>query len=131
MDRLCLWLDASMELPPDELVLFIAEQMQLERRRRTGSSLEHGFADKSELDLHPYWKLPEIVAELPRLEASWKDFAGKIYDRKGYEPEPGVITLTTLHSSKGLEWDTVYIVYLTDDNFPQLSMIISVLIIIT
>lgn len=118
MDRLCLWLDASIELPPDELVLFIAEQMQL-KGEELAVAQNMALQIKSELDLHPYWKLPEIVAELPRLEASWKDFAGKIYDRKGYEPEPGVITLTTLHSSKGLEWDTVYIVYLTDDNFPS------------
>ena len=118
MDRLRLWLDASIKLPPDELVLFIAEQMQLQGEELAVAQ-NMALQIKGELDLNPHWKLPEIVAELPRLESSWKDFAGKIYDRKGYEPEPGIITLTTLHSSKGLEWDTVYIVYLTDDNFPS------------
>ena len=118
LKRLRLWLDASIKLPPDELILFIAEQMEL-KEEELAVAQNMALQIKSELDQNPQWKLPEIVAELPRLEDSWKDFAGKIYDRKSYEPEPGLVTLTTLHSSKGLEWDTVYILYLTDDNFPS------------
>jgi len=117
LDRLRLWIDASVKLPPDELVLMIAEQMKLQEEELAVAQ-NIALQIKAELALHPHWKLHEIVDELPRLEDSFKQFARKIYERKGYEPRAGFITITTCHKSKGLEWDTVYIAYLTDDNFP-------------
>ncbi|MFW5991598.1 MAG: ATP-dependent helicase [Halanaerobiaceae bacterium] len=118
LDRLRLWIDASVKIPSDELVLLIAEQMELKEEEL---AVAHNIAlqIKTELDKNPHWKLREIVDELPRLEDSFNLFARKIYERKGYEPEAGKITVTTFHKSKGLEWDTVYIMYLTDDNFPS------------
>lgn len=117
--RLRLWIDASVELPPDELVLLIAEQLKL-KEEELAIIQNIALQIKAELDSNPHWKLHEITDELPRLEDSFHQFARKIYERKGYEPQPGVITITTFHKSKGLEWDTVYITYLTDDNFPSI-----------
>lgn len=118
IEKIRLWLDASVKLPPDELILFIAEQLKL-KEEELAVAQNIAIQIRSELDLNPHWKLHELVAELPRLETSFNQFASKIYERKGYEPESGVITVTTFHKSKGLEWDTVYISYLTDDNFPS------------
>ncbi|MFW6022112.1 MAG: ATP-dependent helicase [Halanaerobiaceae bacterium] len=118
IERLRLWIDASVSIPPDELVLLIAEQMGLSEEELAVAQ-NIALQIKVELDANPHWKLHEIADELPRLEDSFNQFARKIYERKGYEPHPGVITLTTFHKSKGLEWDTVYVTYLSDDNFPS------------
>ena len=118
LERLRLWVDASVKLPPDELVLLIAEQMNL-GGEELAVAQNIALEIKAQLNANPHWKLHEITEEFPALEDSFLQFASKIYERKGYEPEPGVITLSTIHKSKGLEWDTVYLVYLTGDNFPS------------
>lgn len=112
------WLDASVVIPPDELILFLAEQMEL-----VGEPLaiaqNIAIQIKSELDLHPTWKLLDIASELPRLEPAFRRFAKVIYEQKGFEPTPGVISVITAHKSKGLEWDTVYLTSLTAAEYPS------------
>ncbi|WP_257210913.1 3'-5' exonuclease [Actinomyces ruminis] len=34
------------------------------------------------------------------------------------EPEPGAVQIMTIHSAKGLEWDHVAVVGLTETSFP-------------
>lgn len=118
LEKLRFWLDASVKLPPDELVLLIAEQMKL-GGEELAVAQNIALEIKARLNANPHWKLHEITEEFPALEDSFLQFASKIYERKGYEPEPGVITISTIHKSKGLEWDTVYLVHLSGDNFPS------------
>ena len=42
-----------------------------------------------------------------------------IYDIGEKEPEPGSVTLATLHKSKGMEWDAVIIFGINSNNFPS------------
>ncbi|WP_304341553.1 ATP-dependent helicase [Metaclostridioides mangenotii] len=42
-----------------------------------------------------------------------------VYEINGYEPEPGSITICNYHKSKGLEWDCVFLLGLTEYNFPD------------
>jgi DNA helicase-2/ATP-dependent DNA helicase PcrA len=37
----------------------------------------------------------------------------------GYEPRPGVITVSTMHAAKGLEWDRVYLLGVNNYSFPS------------
>ena len=37
----------------------------------------------------------------------------------GYEPYPGSITVCNYHKSKGLEWDCVFLLGMTEFNFPD------------
>ncbi|MEJ6949760.1 ATP-dependent helicase [Natronospora cellulosivora (SeqCode)] len=118
LERLSLWIDASVKLPPDELVLFLAEQLDL-KEEELALAQNIALEIKIQLDENPHWKLHEIADQLPRLEDSFKNFARNIYDRKGFEPAPGKVTITTYHKSKGLEWDTVFLTNLSDNNFPS------------
>ncbi|HWJ02924.1 MAG TPA: 3'-5' exonuclease, partial [Verrucomicrobiae bacterium] len=117
--RLKHWLSASTELPPEDLVLFLAEDLQLQ-----GEQLEIAnnlcLQIRQRVTENPAWKLIDIARDLPRLTESLKQFARVIYEQKGFEPQPGVITLLTAHKSKGLEWDTVYLTGVTAAEFPSL-----------
>ncbi|MGL5713733.1 MAG: 3'-5' exonuclease, partial [Paraclostridium sp.] len=41
-----------------------------------------------------------------------------VYEINGYEPKPGGITVCTYHKSKGMEWDVVFLLDLTEFKFP-------------
>ena len=112
------YLDASIKLPPDELILFLAERMKL-KEEELAIVQNMALNIKSELNLHPNWKLKDIADEFTRLEDGFERFAKKIYDRKGFEPKEGIITITTVHKAKGMEWDTVFLTYLTDNYYPS------------
>ena len=118
LETLQYWLEASVAIPPDELVLFMAEQMKL-KGEPLAVAQNIALQIKAEMDVNPTWKLLDIANELPRLEPSFKRFVKVLYEQKGFEPRPGVITLITAHKSKGLEWDTVYLTCLTVAEFPS------------
>ncbi|WP_334298824.1 ATP-dependent helicase [Romboutsia sp. 1001713B170207_170306_H8] len=42
-----------------------------------------------------------------------------VYEINGYEPSPGSITVCNYHKSKGLEWDCVFLLGLSEFNFPD------------
>ncbi len=116
LQRLRGWLQASLELPPDELVLFLADRLEL-----TSNSLaisQHLALQFSQiLNQHPGWRLDQLMTDLPRIKESLVKFANTLDDMEGFKPEPGIVTLSTFHGAKGLEWDTVYLGALTSDNF--------------
>jgi DNA helicase II / ATP-dependent DNA helicase PcrA len=118
LSRIKLWLNASVNLAPEDLVLFIAEDLQL-----IGEQLEIAnnlaLLIKQQVSEHPNWKLIDIARDLPRLETSLRQFAKILYEQKGFVPKPGVITLLTAHKSKGLEWDTVYLLGVTSAEYPS------------
>ena len=118
IEEISYYLDASINLPPDELILFLAERMEL-KEEELAIVQNMALNIKSELNLHPNWKLKDIADEFTRLQDSFERFAKKIYERKGFEPKKGVITITTVHKAKGMEWDTVFLSYLTDDYYPS------------
>ena len=42
-----------------------------------------------------------------------------VYEINGYEPQPGSITVCNYHKSKGMEWDCVFLLQMTQYNFPD------------
>lgn len=127
-------------LPVDDLALALADTLFLGARgqgpgvRDESSSagtwnLESGTSspqEPAELDLaiayqiaaqlrlwreaQPEWRLPELVAQLQMVAAGRRTLNIMRGGELGYEPKPGRISLATQHSSKGLEWDAVFLV---------------------
>lgn len=61
-------------------------------------------------DAEPEWRLPELVAQLADVAMGRRNLPLSSASDVGFEPTPGRITLATQHSSKGLEWDGVFLI---------------------
>ena len=107
------WLEAG-RYPVDQLALAVAAELfegdDLARAQRVAGHL------RRRADQHPGWRLPELAADLQRPEAAREILAAE--EEAAYEPRPGQLTLTTMHKSKGMEWDLVYLVGVDGIEFP-------------
>ena len=111
------WLEASVELPADELLLFVAESLEFEGELL---ALVQGIAlqIRDQLRLNPEYRLIDIMSQLNDLQRSFKQLADKFNKLSGFQPQEGVITVLTAHKSKGLEWDTVFVTSIVRDSYP-------------
>jgi DNA helicase-2/ATP-dependent DNA helicase PcrA len=107
------WIEA-LALAPDALVLVIADDLF-----RDANDLADAYRIselfRRLLDANPYWRLPDLVAQLDEVAQGRVQLYGTGPGSEGYEPKPGRISLTTQHRAKGMEWDTVFLVGI--DNF--------------
>ena len=108
---------APITLPVDQLVVAVAQDLlsneaQLATAQRLATYL------RRLADTNPQWRLPELAIELSEMARGRGAFDVR-EDDGGFAPEPGVITLTTHHSAKGLEWDLVYLVGMDSSWLPD------------
>lgn len=116
-ERVRFWLEAT-ALPIDQLILTIAGSI---------------FTDPADLALAfklatvlksfsvntPDSRLPEWARELEMIANNERKFLGFDDSGEGYEPRPGIITIATMHAAKGLEWDRVYLLSVSNYDFPM------------
>lgn len=101
----------------EKLILFISEKLRFEKEERAIAQKVAGDV-RYLMSQDPHWKLADLALELLSPKNMFNFFAGIVWDLKGYEPKPGVVTLATYHKSKGLEWDVVFLTSLTNTDFP-------------
>jgi DNA helicase-2/ATP-dependent DNA helicase PcrA len=111
------WLQAS-SLPVDQLVLTVAQDIFTEP---VDVALAHKVAVllRSASENHSDWRLPQFVEELRVISSNERRFIGFDDADAGYEPKPGVVTVATMHAAKGLEWDRVYLMAVSNYGFPS------------
>jgi DNA helicase-2/ATP-dependent DNA helicase PcrA len=113
------WLQAAI-LPIDQLVLTLAQELFTE-------AADLALAYKLALLLrrhaaqHPDKRLPDLAEELALIARNQRRFLGFDDSDLGYEPKKGVVTISTMHKAKGLEWDRVYLVGVNNYNFPSVQ----------
>lgn len=101
----------------EKLILFIAEKLEFNREERA-------IAQKVANDVrylmsqNPRWRLADLAIELNNPRNIFNMFAGIVWELKGYKPQPGVVTISTYHKAKGLEWDIVFLTGINNADFP-------------
>ena len=62
-----------------------------------------------------HWRLPKVAEEVGRMVNSF--LSANVFFDRGIQPPAGVINLVTRIRAKGLEWDTVYVVSVTSNDY--------------
>jgi DNA helicase-2/ATP-dependent DNA helicase PcrA len=109
------WVE-GLVLPVDQLLLTIAHDIFI---APGDIALTYSVSRtlRSLHDLHPEWELPDFVRQLNLISQNQRAFlAQPVPD---YNPQPGLVTVTTFHSAKGLEWDRVYLTGINNHAFPS------------
>ncbi|MBN1660577.1 MAG: ATP-dependent helicase [Anaerolineae bacterium] len=104
-------------LPIDQLVLTLAGEI-------FGQAAELALAHKlagllrDATRTHPTYRLPELVEELAVIARNERRFLGFSEEESGFEAPKGMVTVATVHKSKGLEWDRVYLMSVNNYDYP-------------
>ncbi len=112
------WLRLT-DLPIDQVILVIAQDLfdapqDLALGHKVATTL------RALANSHPDWRLPQFAEELRGISKNERRFLGFDDEEVGYAPRPGVVTIATMHSAKGLEWDRVYLLAVSNYDFPSL-----------
>lgn len=118
-EYVCRWLKAT-SLPIDQLILTISQDcFSTPVDIALGYKIAVLLRDLS--DEHPEWRLPQFIEELRLISNNERKFIGFDDAEAGYEPKPGVVTIATMHAAKGLEWDRVYLMAVSNYGFPSVQ----------
>jgi DNA helicase-2/ATP-dependent DNA helicase PcrA len=107
-------------LPIDQLILTLAQEL-FAQPAELALSYKLALVLKQAANDHPDWRLPELTAELGVVAKNERRFIGFSSDDSGFDPDRhrGKVVVSTMHKSKGLEWDRVYLMSVNNYDFPS------------
>ena len=113
------WQGAVM-LPIDQLTLSLAQDIFQEP---PDLAVAHKMAMllRQARDANRDWGLPDFTGELALIAKNERRFLGFSEDDMGFDPQKykGQVVIATMHKSKGLEWDRVYLMSVNNYDFPS------------
>jgi DNA helicase-2/ATP-dependent DNA helicase PcrA len=113
------WLDAA-NMPIDELILFLSQELFVDI---ADLAVAHKIAAllRGSANIHPEWRLLDFSREVADFCTHDRKFTGFSDQDSGFDPtaHKGKVVLSTMHKSKGLEWDRVYLTALNNYDFPS------------
>ena len=103
----------------DKLILFIGDTLSIEKEERAivdylGFYVKYLQSENNNINLQQIYNL--LSDRKNRVFSYIIEIVSEI---NGYEPYPGSITVCNYHKSKGLEWDCVFLLGMTEFNFPD------------
>lgn len=116
---ICRWQQA-VNLPIDQIILTLAQDLFSE-------PVELAVAHKLSVLLRQYYlqnpdlRLSDLAHELGEIARNERRFIGFSDEDGGFDPDAykGVAVVTTMHKAKGLEWDRVYLMSVSNYDFPS------------
>ena len=113
------WQGAVM-LPIDQLTLSLAQDLFQDP---ADLAVAHKMAMllRQTRDANREWRLPDFTGELAVIANNQRRFLGFSEDDTGFDPQKhkGKVVVATMHKSKGLEWDRVYLLSVNNYDFPS------------
>jgi DNA helicase-2/ATP-dependent DNA helicase PcrA len=113
------WQEAVL-LPVDQVLLTVSQDLFTEPSRL---ALAHKLAVllRHASNMHPNWQLPDLTLELDEIASNERRFLGFSQDDTGFDPTAykGKVVVATMHKAKGLEWDRVYLMSVSNYDFPS------------
>lgn len=111
------WCGAA-ALPVDELILTLGQDLFTEA---SDLALAHSAAIvlAQRAAERPNLRLPELTRELEEIASRRRRLLGFSDETRGFEPPAGKVTVATMHTAKGLEWDRVHLASVSDYSFPS------------
>ena len=113
------WQGATL-LPIDQLILALAQDLFQEP---ADLAVAHKLAIllRQAESAHQEWRLPDFTEEMAVIARNERRFIGFSDDDSGFDPErhKGQVVVATMHKSKGLEWDRVYLMSVNNYDFPS------------
>jgi len=111
---------ALLELPIDQIILSLSQKLfsdpvDIALCYKISALLRH--IDNENID----YQMKDYLNELKLIAQNQRRFIGFEDHENGYNPIPGQVTISTMHASKGLEWDRVYLMAVSNYGFPSLS----------
>lgn len=105
-------------LPVDELILTLGQDLftepsELALAHSVASVLAQRAAER------PNLRLPEWTRELGEIASRRRRLLGFSDESRGFEPPVGKVTVATMHTAKGLEWDRVHLASVSAYSFPS------------
>ncbi len=113
------WQQATL-LPVDQLLLTVSQDLftdpvELALAHKLALFLERAARE------HPEWHLEEFTLELDGVATNRTKFIGFGDEDMGFDPDQhkGKVVVATIHKAKGLEWDRVYLMSVSNYDFPS------------
>jgi len=107
-------------LPIDQLILTLAQDVFIKPHEL---AIAHKLAIllRRAYNTHDDWKLPQFTEELAVIARNERRFLGFSEEDTGFDPDKhkGKVVVATIHKSKGLEWDRVYLLSVNNYDFPS------------
>lgn len=113
------WQEAVV-LPIDQLLLLLGQELFVSA---ADLAITHSLAValRRYEQTNPDWRLPRFTEELATIARNERRFLGMDDDERAFDPDShrGKVTVATMHSAKGLEWDRVYLMSVNNYDFPS------------
>ncbi len=110
----------AVQLPADQLLLTLGQDLFTDPAQL---ALTHKLAGllRQARSLHPEWRLHELTDELRLVAQNERRFLGMTRQEGGFDPDAyqGKVVVATIHKAKGLEWDRVYLMSVSNYDFPS------------
>ena len=103
----------------DELILFIKEKLDLKGEEKSLVDYIAFYVRyiTNEMPNITLWEIYDVLSD--NKSKVFNYMIDVVYEINGYEPQPGSITVCNYHKSKGMEWDCVFLLQLTQFHFPD------------